>query len=231
VPAAVVILAAGAGSRVGADGNKVLLPLGDLSVLGWSVRDALALPNVSRVVLVVRPGEEAEVTRAVAPQLGDREVLMVTGGTTRHQSEWQALRVLTPAIEAGEVDVVAIHDGARPLAGAGLFETTIAAAREHGGAIPVVALTGLVRADGEALTGELVGVQTPQAFRAGDLLAAYTRAEDEHFEGTDTAACLERFTGVRVVGVPSSALNLKNTFPEDVALARALTDPVVTPAE
>ena len=54
--AAVVILAAGSGTRVGADRNKVLLPLGDVAVLVWSVRDALALPDVRSVVLVVRPG-------------------------------------------------------------------------------------------------------------------------------------------------------------------------------
>ena len=54
VPAAVVILAAGSGSRVGADVNKVLLPLGDAPVLAWSVRDALTLDDVRRVVVVVR---------------------------------------------------------------------------------------------------------------------------------------------------------------------------------
>ena len=54
---AVVVLAAGSGSRVGADRNKVLLPLGDRPVLAWSLTDVLALPAVRRVVLVVRPDE------------------------------------------------------------------------------------------------------------------------------------------------------------------------------
>jgi 2-C-methyl-D-erythritol 4-phosphate cytidylyltransferase len=222
VPAAVVILAAGAGTRVGAHGNKVLLPLGDLTVLGWSVRDALALSDVRRVVLVVRPGEEDDVAAAISPQLGEREVALVAGGPTRHASEWNALRALAPEIEAGEVDVVAIHDGARPLAGTTLFDETIRVAREVGGAIPVVALTSLVRADGEPLDGRLAGVQTPQAFRARDLLAAYTRADEAGFDGTDTAGCLERFGALRIAGVTGSALNLKVTFPEDVRLAADL---------
>ena len=55
MPAAVVLLAAGSGSRVGAEVNKVLLPLGDVPVLVWSLRDVLALPEVVRVVVVVRP--------------------------------------------------------------------------------------------------------------------------------------------------------------------------------
>lgn len=222
MPAAVVILAAGSGSRVGADVNKVLLPLGDAPVLTWSVRAALAVADVARLVLVVRPGEEAAIADAVAPHLGDREVLVVAGGATRHASEWNALRALAPDIEAGEVDVVAIHDGARPLAGTTLFEQTIAAARARGGAIPVVPLTALVTADARAVAGELAGVQTPQAFRAAELLAAYRRAADEGFEGTDTAACLERYADLTVAAVPSSPLNLKITFPEDVELADRL---------
>ena len=222
MPAAVVILAAGSGSRVGAGINKVLLPLGDAPVLVWSVREALALPGVRRVVLVVRPGEGEQVADVVAPYLGDAEVLVVDGGPTRHASEWNALRALTPDIDAGEVDLVAIHDGARPLAGRELFSATLAAAHEHGGAIPVVPLGSLLTLEGAATDGELVGVQTPQAFRAADLLAAYTAADADGFVGTDTASCLERYAGLRIAAVPSSPLNLKITFPEDVALAADL---------
>lgn len=222
MPAAVVILAAGAGSRVGAGLNKVLLALGDAPVLAWSVRDALALPDVGRVVLVVAPGEREVVGAAVGPHLGDREVVVVEGGATRHASEWSALRALAPEIEAGEIDVVAIHDGARPLAGTELFARTIRTAREQGGAIPVVPLPGLVSADGTPVPDGVAGVQTPQAFRAGDLLAAHTRAAADGFEGTDTASCLERYTDLRIVAVPSSPLNLKITFAEDLTLAERL---------
>lgn len=222
MPAAVVILAAGSGSRVGADLNKVLLPLGDVPVLVWSLRDALALPDVRRVLLVVRPDERELVADAVAPHLGDREVLVVDGGETRHGSEWNAIRALAAEIESGEVDVVAIHDGARPLAGVPLWAATIAAAREHGGAIPVVPLAQLLTTDLAPAPGPLVGVQTPQAFRATDLLAAYRRAEADGFDGTDTAACLERYADLAIAAVPSTPLNLKITFPEDVALAGRL---------
>ena len=68
----------------------------------------------------------------------------------------------------------------------------------------------------------LVAVQTPQAFRAGALLDAYRRAHADGFVGTDTAACLERYAEVTVVGVPSTAVNLKVTFPEDLDLAERL---------
>jgi len=223
--AAIVILGAGSGSRVGHEVNKVLLPLGDVSVLAHSVRTALTIPGIGVILVVVRAGDRASAIDALARHLGDREVLLVDGGSTRHRSEWAALRVLAADIGAGRVDVVAIHDGARPLASAALFAAALAAAREHGGAIPVVLLDELVAIDGGAVPGRLAGVQTPQAFAAGPLLAAYSRADADGFEGTDTASCLERYADpgtLRIAAVPSSSLNLKITFAEDLALAETL---------
>lgn len=228
--AALVLLAAGSGSRVGAAVNKVLLPLGDVPVLVWSVRDALSLPDVVSVVLVVRPQDRAAVEEAVSPHLGDREVLVVDGGATRHASEWAALRTLAPDIERGAVDVVAIHDGARPLAGRALWLAVLGAAREHGGAIPVVPVTDLLEPDAAGARRDLATVQTPQAFAAAPLLAAYRAADAAGFEGTDTAASLAAYGDVAVGAVPGSPVNVKITFPEDVALAARLVATGVSPA-
>jgi 2-C-methyl-D-erythritol 4-phosphate cytidylyltransferase len=221
---AVVIVAAGAGQRVGATTNKVLLPLGDSTVLGLSVRHALAVDGLARLVVVVRPGEEDAVGAAVASELGAAEALLVPGGSTRHLSEWHALRALAADIDAGEIDVVVVHDAARPLAATELYDATVAAAREHGGAIPAVPQAALLGRDLRPVVGTLVGVQTPQAFRAAAVLAAHRAAAAEGWEGTDTAAVVERYGDgtVRVVAVPSSSANLKVTFPEDVAVAEAL---------
>jgi 2-C-methyl-D-erythritol 4-phosphate cytidylyltransferase len=226
--AAVVVLAAGSGSRVGATVNKVLLPVGGRPLLAWSVLDALATPGVDPVVVVARPGEGDAVATALGPWLGDREVLLVDGGATRHRSEQAALAVLAPRIEVGAVDVVVIHDGARPLAGSALFGAVIATAREHGGAVPAIALPGLLARDpavdaGRAPAGgSLVGVQTPQAFRATPLLTAYRQAARDGFEGTDTAACLEQYATLGIRAVPGDPANLKVTFAADVAAAEAL---------
>ncbi|MCF6379050.1 2-C-methyl-D-erythritol 4-phosphate cytidylyltransferase [Nocardioides KLBMP 9356] len=220
---AAIVLAAGSGTRVGGDVNKVLLPLLDVPVLVWSVRDALDLSDLRRLVLVVRPGDRAAVEAAVAPHLGDREVLVVDGGATRHQSEWAAIRVLAEDIAAGAVDVVVVHDGARPLAGTRLWRSVVDAARGTGGAIPVVRVEGLVHGDLTPVTDEVGAVQTPQAFRADDLLSSYRAAAADGFEGTDTAACVTTYAGVAVAAVPSTSLNLKVTFPEDVALAAGLS--------
>ncbi len=229
--AAAVVLAAGSGTRVGAQVedapvNKVLVPLDGVSVLARSVRTVLEVAGVHRVVLVVRPEDREAVSAAVGPHLGAHDLWVVDGGAQRHDSEWQALRVLAAEIEDGELDVVAIHDAARPLATSQLWRSVIDAAAEHGGAIPVVAGPRLSRRDGSLAPAGLVGVQTPQAFAARELLAAYRQAEEDGYAGTDTAACLERYADLAVVGVPSTAANLKVTFPEDVALAEALLAPL-----
>jgi 2-C-methyl-D-erythritol 4-phosphate cytidylyltransferase len=224
VRAAVVVLAAGAGTRVGAEVNKVLLALAGVPVVARSVRTARAVPGVERVVLVVREGDQEAVRRAVEPELGDGgpDVAMVVGGATRHRSEWAALALLVPAIEAGEIDVVAMHDAARPLATVALYDAVLAAAMRLGGAIPVVRLRDLVAADGATLPRVLVGVQTPQAFGARPLLDAHRAAAADGFEATDTAGILARYTDLSVAAVDSDEHNLKLTVADDFVVAEAL---------
>lgn len=229
--AAVVVLAAGSGTRVGAQVNKVLLPLRGVPLLGWSVRTALEVPGVDPVVVVCRPGERGQVGAALQPLVGEREVLLIDGGATRQASEQAALDLLAPRVADGSVDVVAIHDGARPLAGVDLFEETLAAAREHGGAVPAFDLPGLLPRSASEVPApggpgtRLAGVQTPQAFRAAPLLVAYAAAAEAGFDGTDTAAAFAEFAPgeeLSIHAVPSSARNLKVTWAEDLRVAERL---------
>jgi 2-C-methyl-D-erythritol 4-phosphate cytidylyltransferase len=223
--AAVVVLAAGSGARVGADVNKVLLPVGGVPVVARSVATACRVPGVRRVVLVVRDGEQEAVRAAVEPHLPDTapEVAMVVGGATRHASEWAALDLLAPDIESGGLDVVAMHDAARPFAGVALYEAVLATADRLGGAIPVARLRDLVAVDGSQLPDHLVGVQTPQAFRAADLLTAHRSALADGFEATDTAGCLAAYAEVVIGAVESDTSNLKVTVADDFRAAEALS--------
>ncbi|BBH17033.1 2-C-methyl-D-erythritol 4-phosphate cytidylyltransferase [Nocardioides baekrokdamisoli] len=215
--AAIVILAAGSGSRVGAEVNKILLDLGSHPVIAHSVITALQVPDVAAVVLVARPGEEGAIAEAVTPVIGDREVLLIAGGEERQDSERAALDVLRPRVTSGEVDVIAIHDGARPFASVELYQAVISTARTHGGAIPGVPLSSVLTTDLKPVEGTLVGVQTPQAFRATALLAAYDRGGNT---ATDTAAALADDVVVRAV--PGTSHNFKITWPEDVRAAERL---------
>jgi 2-C-methyl-D-erythritol 4-phosphate cytidylyltransferase len=133
--------------------------------------------------------------------------------------------VLAPRIESGEIDVVVVHDSARALAPAELFEQVVTVARDAGGAVPTVDLAGLLPRDPDHSlpAGELVGVQTPQGFRAAPLLEAYAAARRDGFEGTDTAASLERYQPeLAIVPVPTGPANLKVTYAEDLTTASRL---------
>jgi 2-C-methyl-D-erythritol 4-phosphate cytidylyltransferase len=220
--AAIVLLAAGSGRRVGAEANKVLLPLGGIPVLAHSVRTALEVAGAHRVVVVVRAEDRQDVTEALTPLLGPHDVWLVDGGAERHDSEFLALRALRADIENGEIDVVAIHDAARPLASAELFRAVIDVAAVQGSAVPAVPAGRLSNVDGSLAPGGLAAVQTPQAFGAAALLAAYLAADADGFVGTDTAACLERYADLVIRQVVGERRNLKVTFPEDLRLAEEL---------
>jgi 2-C-methyl-D-erythritol 4-phosphate cytidylyltransferase len=224
--AACVVLAGGSGSRVGAGLNKVYLPLAGRRVISWSFRWAAQVDRIGHFVLVVRPQDADLAAATLARDADDVPVDLVIGGSTRHESEQAALDHLADRIASGTVEVVAIHDGARPLAGPALFRSVVTTAAAVGGAVPAVPETGVLAVDAAARPvaggdrGQgLARVQTPQAFRARDLLAGYAAAARAGHQGTDTASSLERFSDLPVQVVAGSPLNLKITYPHDLRVA------------
>lgn len=222
--AALVLLAAGSGRRTGYATNKAFRCLLDRRVFIWTLDSTRDDARIGPVVLVVRADEIQQARAVLAEEAPDRDVRVVVGGATRHASEDAALAALLPLIEAGQIDVVVVHDAARPLSGAALFAEVIDVARECGGAVPGRAQPALLeRATMAPHLGEVVGVQTPQAFRADVLVAAYEAAADAGFDGSDTAASVERFMpGVTVRHVPGPPTNIKITYAEDLELAAVL---------
>ncbi len=226
---AVVVLAGGSGLRVGGDRNKAYLPLAGRTAVGISLSTmAAAVPGVARLVLVVRADDVDLAERTLGAEVPHPPVPveLVVGGASRHGSEERALRHLEPAIDAGELDLVLIHDAARPLCSPELVATLVRAATASGGAVPGVVADDLAAVGDDGTLTPLVGrhvrIQTPQVFAAAPLLQAYHRAAEAGFEGTDTAACLERFSTVTVAFVPGEERNFKITYPHDVALADEL---------
>lgn len=145
----------------------------------------------------------------------------VAGGETRSESVRAGLAAL-PA----DVDIVCVHDAARPLASAELFAAVVEAVRSGAdAAIPGVPVTDTIKivSGGEVVEtpdrSTLVAVQTPQAFRHSALVAAHARAGD----ATDDAALVEA-AGGRVVVVPGEALNRKITMPDDLDWARRIVN-------
>lgn len=223
-----LVLAGGSGTRVGAPTNKVYLPLAGRSVIAHSLLTFAAVPAVIRLVLVTRRSDH-QLVRAVLEddlaELPPGRVEVADGGATRHASELSGLRHLADGI--ADLDVIAIHDGARPLVSTELIDEVLTTAANRGGAIPGIPVTDLVaKSDLNAeLTdtgGSLVRVQTPQAFRAAELLAAYERSASADFAGTDTSACVEKFSDLIVACVPGDPRNLKVTYAADLPLAEKM---------
>jgi len=230
--AALVVLAGGSGSRVGAAVNKVYLPLAGRRVISWSFLQASRVAEFGHFVLVVRPEDAGLARQALDEDVPDLPVDLVTGGATRHASERAGLDRLVRLVETGIVDVIAVHDGARPLAGPALFRSVVVTARRVGGALPALPADGVLAADADGLPTVppnpaglgLARVQTPQAFRARPLLAAYRAASTAGYEGTDTASSVETFSDLTLRVVVGSRRNLKITYPTDLPLAERLLD-------
>jgi len=216
---AVVVLAAGSGTRFGHSTNKVWLPLDDRRIISHSLENAVKSFPGCRAVLVVDPADAEMAKEVLARETPRINVEFVYGGRTRHESEFNSLKYLSADILEGNIDVVLIHDGARPLASSHLFNEIAVAALLHGGALPAIDVDPL---EMDIVTGDRIArVQTPQGFRAREVLDAYTQAEKDGFVGTDTAACMERyFPKTESIAVPGEVTNIKITYPHDLALAQ-----------
>jgi 2-C-methyl-D-erythritol 4-phosphate cytidylyltransferase/2-C-methyl-D-erythritol 2,4-cyclodiphosphate synthase len=219
-----VIVAAGSSQRAGPGAAKQWRLLGGKPVARWSL-EALLAAGARRVVVVVAAGDEAAANAAFEGLEGWR---LAQGGATRDRSVVAGLE----ALEAAPEDIVLIHDAARPLVEARHVEALVATLDGADGALPALAVADtLKRAAPGAATGlaevtatvERAGLwraQTPQAFRAGALSAAYADWP-EHESPTDDAAVVER-AGGRIVLTPGDPRLMKLTYPEDFAMAELL---------
>ncbi len=216
-----IVLAAGSGARFGHSINKVWLQLHGKHIISRSLENSRSSFANARSILVINPDDEEFARQALAKDGALSNTEIVHGGATRHESEYKALQYLKGDIEAGLIDLVLIHDGARPLATPQIFSAIAAGAKQYGGAIPTIALDP--HEMDTARTETVARVQTPQGFRAQQLLQAYEKAAGSGFIGTDTAACMEEFfPEVKTLAVPGDIFNIKITYPQDLAIAELL---------
>ena len=222
-----IVLAAGAGTRVGTSRNKVYLPLAGRRIVTWSLELFRLVPGIGRLVLVVRNDDRELAKEVLDREFPDVPVDVVVGGETRHESEYLALLHLADEIRRGEIDIVLVHDAARPLTTLKVVEEVLVTAMRTGGAIPALPLEDVVGVDeagrmSDAGHTDLIRVQTPQAFRSDRLLAAYESAAEDGFTGTDTASCVERYEALPVQVVAGDPSNIKVTYADDLFMAELL---------
>ena len=219
-----VLAAGGSGLRAGV--AKQWVTLGGETILRRAARALAASGIVDEMVAVVPAGEEA---RGEADLAGlGIPVRAVAGGAARGDSVRAGLAALGP------VDVVLVHDAARPFATPALARAVAEAAASRGAALAAVAATDTVkRATGDRLVDATLDrrsiwlAQTPQGFRASILRRAFEAAGvAAAAEATDECQLVERL-GEPVILVPGEAANFKITGADDLARARALVEPAV----
>ena len=217
-----IIVAGGSGTRFGAELPKQFLELGGKPILMRSIEAFANSGNCPVDVIVTLPSDQMDLWQRLCDRYGfGVPHRVVPGGETRWHSVKHALDSMG---DVNEVDVIAVHDGVRPMVTADVICRTIAAARRDGAAIPVVALNDSVRqVVGEAShaldRSTLRAVQTPQAFDARLLLDAYSLLYQPTF--TDDASVVEQL-GHPITLVEGDPHNLKITRPMDLALAEYL---------
>jgi len=208
-----IVAAAGSGLRLGAELPKALVPLAGRPLVCWAV-DALRAGGVADVIVAVPAGQRPAFAAALPA-----DVQLVDGGQTRTASVRAALAAADP-----DVDVVLVHDAARPLTPPGVVTRVLEALAAGAPAVvpvlPVVDTVVLV--DGERVTdavprATLRRVQTPQGFDRATLVAAYAGLPDDA-ELTDDAAVV-RAAGVPVATVEGDERAAKVTVAHDLALA------------
>ena len=222
--AAVVVLAGGVGSRMGADSNKVYLTIGGREILSYTL-DTLNRSNLVDIVVLVTRADDRDHAADLLDATVDRHPTRVTlGGATRQESERAGIEALASDIERGEVGLVAVHDGARPFLTLGLLERVLSEAAASGGAIPGTPVADTLFSLRHGTIVDAAGyawAQTPQAFDAVTLLDAHRRAAAEAFEATDTAQVIEYFSDQVTAVVAAEPTNIKVTYRDDLGLAES----------
>jgi 2-C-methyl-D-erythritol 4-phosphate cytidylyltransferase len=221
-----IIVAAGKGTRMGANRDKLWLEVAGRPVVAHVWKQFELAADIHEIILVVREGMQPHFA-ALAGQFAFRKPFrLVTGGAERQDSVWNGLAAVNPGTR-----LVAIQDAARPCTSIDLIAATIRAAEATGAAVAAQRVTDSIKAsdDGKTIArtvdrSNLWSVQTPQTFRLEVIRRALAAARDRNLKLTDdTAAC--ELIGQPVELVPSQAPNPKVTVPSDLPFIESLLQP------
>ena len=219
----VILVCAGNATRMQGV-NKILLPLGDTTVVGQTMRAFEACDRVSEIIVVARQADH-DAIRKTAQQCGISKLRTVTeGGATRQQSVMCGLRALSK-----ETTMLAIHDGARPLVRTDQIAQAIQDAFVFGGATLGVPVKDTIKVVNDHLIVDtpyrphLYITQTPQVFRRTLYFEAVTFANAHELDFTDDCQLAEAI-GCKVYMSEGDYTNIKITTPEDIAIAQILLE-------
>lgn len=220
---ALVVAAAGTGSRYSRDRSKLFEPLWGLPLFLHCLRRFAEIVPPESTVLVVAGEARERFVSALRDERGAEAIRVVVGGASRGESVLRGLEAVP-----GTAAYVAVHDAARPLATADLLRRCIDSARACGSGVAARRVTDTIKVTdehGRAVStldrSRLWATETPQVFRTEDLRQAYRKALQAGQTPTDEAAAVESL-GLPVRLVESLCPNPKVTHSRDLALVQAL---------
>lgn len=217
-----VVPAAGRSVRMGED--KLFLSLGEVPVILRTLRTLESSPYITEIIIAAREEQLVPLGQLCKEAALAKVRKIVVGGETRSASVLAGIREADPASE-----LIAVHDGDRPLVTVDIVNAAIEKAAQRGAAAPAVPVKDTVKrsADGVVTATldrtELYAVQTPQVFEHGLILGALEKAMADGAELTDDCSAVERI-GMPVCLTEGSYDNIKLTTPEDLAVAEAILE-------
>lgn len=216
-----VIVAAGSASRMGGI-DKVMAPLGGEPMIARTVRAFQNCDAIAKIVVVTRQDLILPITQLTRDM--NKVVAVVCGGSSRQESVQLGLNALPE-----EIQLAAIHDGARPLVGWQLIDRVVRAANTYNAAAPAIPVKDTIKVvkgrvvDHTPDRAALFAVQTPQVFDFDLLRGALKKAELDGAAVTDDCSAVERM-GMAVKIVDGEERNLKVTTPLDLKIAQLLLE-------
>lgn len=213
-----IIVAAGSSRRMGF--NKLLALLGEVPVLQRTLGEFQACPDIHEIIVVSGEEVAAEIARWQELHPVPKLRAVVPGGAERHLSVWNGLQACSP-----DSQIVAVHDGARPLIHPAQISRCVAAAREHQAVACARPMTETIkRADPSGRITESLDrtgvwvMETPQVFDKALLVRAYEAVIRDGALVTDEVSAVQHI-GTQVFVVENPTPNPKITFPADLAQA------------
>ncbi|AIS53218.1 2-C-methyl-D-erythritol 4-phosphate cytidylyltransferase IspD [Thermoanaerobacter kivui] len=221
--ASAVVVAAGKGTRMGQTVNKVYIHLGGKPVLYYSLKVFDDIDCIKEIIVVVSKEEMGYCQQNVIKKYSFKKpIKLVEGGSERQHSVYNGLINTSKHSE-----IVAIHDGARPLIDKEIVLNTLEQAYVYKAAavgVPVKDTIKIVDEDNFIVSTPdrkfLWAIQTPQVFERGLIIDAHQKAIKEGFIGTDDSVLVERLD-YKVKVVEGNYKNIKITTPEDLIVAEA----------
>ena len=216
-----VLVAAGSASRMGGI-DKVMAPLGGMPMIVRTARAFQDCEAIKEIVIVTRQNLILPITGLC--QGMDKVKAVVVGGGSRQESVWLGLNALSK-----EVELAAVHDGARPLVSGALIDRVVRAAHSYGAAAPAIPVKDTIKVEQGGMIAStpdrstLRAVQTPQVFDFDLLRGALQKAEKDGAAVTDDCSAVERL-GMNIRLVEGEERNLKVTTPLDLKIAEMLLE-------